>query len=124
LDMGRATAECDVAVLGGGHGATAEMLLAGKPVLELPVALEQRMTAEAVERLGAGLRAATDDVESVRSSLVRLLGDDGYARMARRFAGRYAAFDPRVQRRATPPAPDTQQPRRPRTSRTYFAVNS
>ena len=36
VDVARAAAECDLAVLNGGHGVTAEMLLAGKPILLVP----------------------------------------------------------------------------------------
>jgi UDP:flavonoid glycosyltransferase YjiC (YdhE family) len=48
MDVTRAAAECDVAVLNGGHGVTAEMLLAGKPVLAVPLVLEHQMTGEAL----------------------------------------------------------------------------
>ena len=54
VDVAKAAAECDVAVLNGGHGVVAEMLLAGKPVLAVPLVLEQQMTSEALRRLGAG----------------------------------------------------------------------
>ena len=39
--------QCDVAVLNGGHGVTSQMLLAGKPVLEIPLAMEQRLLTSA-----------------------------------------------------------------------------
>jgi UDP:flavonoid glycosyltransferase YjiC (YdhE family) len=54
LDLGAAARECDFAILNAGHGATAPMLLAGKPVLELPLQLEQSLTASAVADMGAG----------------------------------------------------------------------
>ena len=97
--MSKAAAECDVAVLGGGHGATAEMLLAGKPVLEVPIALEQRLTAEAVVRMGAGVHAAAEEPQAVREGLEQLLDNNRLADAARRFAARYAAFEPARQRR-------------------------
>lgn len=100
LDLGRAAAECDAAVLGGGHGTTAEMLLAGKPVLQIPPAREQRMVAEAVTRLGAGLDASARQPGSVRAALAALLSDDRYGAAARRFADRYARFRPQRQREA------------------------
>jgi hypothetical protein len=100
LGLRRAAAECDLAVLGGGHGATAEVLLAGKPVLELPAAREQRMVADAVARLGAGEVALPKRGDDVRGKLHRMLASDGYRRAAERFARRYLAFDPRRQREA------------------------
>ena len=73
------------------------MLLAGKPLLLLPLMLEQRLTADAVVRLGAGERAAPNDVASVREKLDALLGSDGHAAAARRFAENHADFDPAAQ---------------------------
>jgi UDP:flavonoid glycosyltransferase YjiC (YdhE family) len=100
LDLRRAARECDLAVLGGGHGATAEVLLAGKPVLELPAAREQRMVADAVVRLGAGELAQPKRGNDVRQKLSLMLASDDYRRAADRFAHRYATFDPRRQREA------------------------
>jgi UDP:flavonoid glycosyltransferase YjiC (YdhE family) len=53
LDGARAAAECDVAVLNGGHGVVAELLLAGKPMLAVPLVLERQITGDALRRLGA-----------------------------------------------------------------------
>jgi UDP:flavonoid glycosyltransferase YjiC (YdhE family) len=100
LDLRRAAAECDLAVLGGGHGATIEMLLAGKPVLEIPAAREQRMVADAVARLGAGEVAQPKRPDDIRQKLALMLGSDDYRDAARRFARRYQSFDPRRQRAA------------------------
>jgi UDP:flavonoid glycosyltransferase YjiC (YdhE family) len=100
LDLRAAAAGCDLAVLGGGHGATAEVLLAGKPVLELPAAREQRMVADAVARLGAGEVALPKRGDDVRGKLALMLASDGYRGAAERFARRYSAFDPRRQRGA------------------------
>ena len=100
LDLRRATRECDVAVLNGGHGATAEMLLAGKPLLEIPLALEQRLTANAVKGLGAGEAAAATTATCVRASVDQLTDEVRYTTAATRFAGRYAAYDAAGQERA------------------------
>ena len=104
LDVARASRECDVAVLNGGHGVTAQMLLAGKPVLTVPLVLEQTMTGRALERIGAGLSAPPARGEpwewSGRAKLEAVLNDDRFAEGAQRFAERYAKFDPKRQRRA------------------------
>ena len=104
VDVARAAAECDVAVLNGGHGVVAEMLLAGKPVLAVPLVLEQQMTGEALRRLGAGDAAPPRKGEpwewTGRAKLEAVLNDDRYAEGARRFAQRYAKFDRAAQREA------------------------
>lgn len=98
MDLARAAKECDAAVLGGGHGATAEVLLAGKPVLEVPGALEQRLGAEAVKRLGAGLDAPAKEPQRIGEALEALLAGDRFSAAARRFSQRYTRFDAAEQR--------------------------
>ena len=104
LDIARAAAECDVAVLNGGHGVVCEMLLAGKPVLAVPLVLEQQMTGEALRRLGAGESAPPRRGEpwewTGRAKLEAVLNDGSCAEGARRFADRYAKFDRAAQREA------------------------
>ncbi len=46
VNMARAGQGCDLAILNGTHGATAQILLAGKPSLHFPLFLEQGMLAE------------------------------------------------------------------------------
>ena len=100
LDVPRVGRECDAAVLNGGHGVTAEMLLAGKPVLQIPLALEQRLTAEAVKRLGAGEVANAASTDEVRAAVDAVAGEVGYGNAAARFSERYSRFDPVRQREA------------------------
>jgi UDP:flavonoid glycosyltransferase YjiC (YdhE family) len=104
IDVAAASRECDLAVLNGGHGVTCEMLLAGKPVLAVPLVLEQQMTGDAVKRVGAGESAPPRRGEpwewAGRAKLEAMLSEDCYATAARRFADRYAAFDPARQREA------------------------
>ena len=96
VDLRRAAAECDAAVLHAGQGATAAVLLAGKPILQIPLVLEQRLTAEATARLGAGLVVSdrAKDPAAAAAKLDDLLTEPGYATAARRFALRYQSFDP------------------------------
>ena len=100
VDLRHAAAECDAAVLSGGHGTTAELLLAGKPVVQVPGALEQRLMAAATKRLGVGEVARPGPVHAVRVALEGVLDDRTYRDAAGRFTGRYASFDPQRQRRA------------------------
>jgi len=94
LDMSRVAHECDLAILNGGHGSTAAMLMHGKPILEIPILLEQLVTSRAVVRLGAGLGASPKDSHQIGQKLMAMLTGDHYAQAARRFAAKYADFDP------------------------------
>jgi glycosyltransferase involved in cell wall biosynthesis/UDP:flavonoid glycosyltransferase YjiC (YdhE family) len=104
VDVARASRECHLAVLNGGHAVTSEMLLAGKPVLAVPLAFEQQLTGEVLRRLGAGESAPPRRGEpwdwSGRPKLDALLTDERYTVAARRFGQRYASFDRHRQRRA------------------------
>ena len=104
VDVARAAAECDLAVLNGGHGVTAQMLLAGKPVLAVPLVLEQQITGDALRRLGAGDAAPPRRGEpwawTGRTKLEALLGNERYGSAVKCFARRYAAFDGEQQRQA------------------------
>jgi UDP:flavonoid glycosyltransferase YjiC (YdhE family) len=93
LDHHAVAAECDAAILHGSHGTTVCMLLAGKPMLQLPLQLEQFMTANAVMGLGAGLSAQANEDGQVSMALSAFLESDAFAAGARRFAQRYADFD-------------------------------
>jgi hypothetical protein len=100
LDTSLVARQCDLAILNAGHGTTAEMLMAGKPVLQLPIHLEQTLNAAATVRLGAGLSAAINRPEEIAVKLMALLCSDIHAAAARRFAERCAGFDPARQVRS------------------------
>ncbi|HZN65926.1 MAG TPA: hypothetical protein VFB66_11580 [Tepidisphaeraceae bacterium] len=78
LDLARVGQECDSAVLNAGHGVTAEMLLAGKPILQIPLALEQRLTADGVARMGAGLKVPAGQPDHVRPALEAVLNESRF----------------------------------------------
>ncbi len=71
------------------------MLLAGKPILQIPLYLEQQLTARAVKRCGAGLCADGQKPNEVKARLAEMLQSEKYAAAARRFAKRHVDFDPR-----------------------------
>jgi UDP:flavonoid glycosyltransferase YjiC (YdhE family) len=95
--MELASGECHLAILHGGHGATAAMLLAGKPILQIPLVVEQLLTTVATIRLGAALVARPNSSQELSDALLTLLGSEGHACAARQFAARYAAFNPEDQ---------------------------
>jgi len=92
LDLDRAAAECGLAILNGTHGTTATMLLAGKPMLQIPLFLEQGLNSRAVERLGAGLKAEPNRPEQIAVRLMRLMDSPQYAEAAKQFAAKRGDF--------------------------------
>jgi len=97
VDLREVGRSCDLAVLNGNHGTTFSMLLAGKPTLQLPITLEQALFSQAVQRLGAAVVAPVDAPQAAVAGLMEMLGSESYAQAARRFAARYADYDPRRQ---------------------------
>jgi hypothetical protein len=92
LDMAAVGKQCDLAILHGGQGSTASMLLAGKPILEIPIVLEQYHNALAVEKMGAGLKANQQEPECVQRQLRIMLGEDKFKAGAEAFSRKYADF--------------------------------
>ena len=93
LDVTPVARECDLAILHGGHGMLALMLLSGKPLLILPLYLEMLINASSALKLGAGLTAPQLRPEDMRQKLRRLLEEPGFGEAARRFAERYTDLD-------------------------------
>ncbi len=93
LDMARVSAECDMAILHAGHGSTASMLLAGKPILQLPFNVEQFHTAKNTERFGAGLMAKIGDPVEILGGFDRLIADATMREAAAGFALRHKGFN-------------------------------
>jgi len=92
VDMPQAAAQCDLAILNCGLYTTARMLLAGKPILALPISGEQQVVAANAVRLGAAV-CVPDEPEEIKRGLDQMLASDQYAQAARAFAARYADFD-------------------------------
>ena len=97
LNLHQVGKHCDFAILNGTHGTTVSMLLAGKPILQVPIYLEQALNSAAVARLGAELTAEPTRPERIAEKLRALVNSDVYAEAARRFAARYADFVPERQ---------------------------
>jgi hypothetical protein len=92
-DMMQVSAECDVGITNANHGTICDLLLAGKPVLMIPLTSEQYLLARRVEEGGLGLLAAANDIDAPRGALVRLLEDNSFRKAAKEFQGRYAQLD-------------------------------
>lgn len=94
LHMAHAAAKCDLAILNAGHGTTASMLLAGKPMLLMPLYIEQLLNAQAAERVGAARWVLASSRGRLSPLLHHMLGESKYRAAAQAFASRYAGFVP------------------------------
>jgi hypothetical protein len=97
VNMEQACQQCDLSILHATHGSVAAALLAGKPMLLLPLFLEQGITARRVVALGAGVSARIDRPKQIESALRALVDLSKYAEAAHRFSIRYAEFNQQAQ---------------------------
>jgi UDP:flavonoid glycosyltransferase YjiC (YdhE family) len=97
LDLRQAAAECDLAVLAGGLATTIAFHLAGKPILHVPIYLEQGLNATSTVRLGAGMIAFPRGEDHTAGQLAELLNNPRYTDAARHFAARYAGCSPEAE---------------------------
>ncbi|MCD2516247.1 hypothetical protein LQ564_07945 [Massilia sp. G4R7] len=89
-----ALAECELVVCHAGEATTAQSLLAGRPLLLLPMATESLLMARQVERIGAGINALAAPGPCDWDGVVgALLDTPAYRDAARAFARRHAGFD-------------------------------
>ncbi|CAE7468737.1 unnamed protein product, partial [Symbiodinium sp. CCMP2456] len=86
IDLQPLLESCDVAVLNGGHVAACDLLLAGTPMLTIPLTLEQAATARRIRENGAGLDASVYDLNAIGYALEKLIGDASYTEAARAIA--------------------------------------
>ena len=90
LNLHQVGAGCDLGITCGNFVTTANILLAGKPVLVMPLDLEKYMLGRRVEQLGAGLAAPGLLPAGMIGKLQALLNDARYRQAAEQFAARYA----------------------------------
>jgi hypothetical protein len=92
FDIVAASKQCDAAICHAGHGTVSAMLLAGKPVLLLPMQLEQFLLSRRIADLGAGLLIDqyTFDQNSA-GKLQQLLENEKFYARARGFSEKYQA---------------------------------
>ena len=92
VDLARAVAEAELVICHSGHGAISAALLAGKPLLLLPLNMEQRMLSARVMEAGAGLAAPALAPDGMRQKFQRLMAEPAFTAAARGFAERYAGL--------------------------------
>jgi hypothetical protein len=93
VDIAAQLKDCNLAIINGTAGAGTQCLLAGVPLLTLPLYMEQLIFSRRVVELGAGLVAEPNRVEQFAPRLSAILEDDCYRKAAREFARRYADYD-------------------------------
>lgn len=93
LAMHKVAADAGLALLHAGHGSTARMLLAGTPIVQLPVNVEQYHTAVNTERLGAGIMADLADPAAICAAIDRAVASSELADAASSFAREHASYD-------------------------------
>ena len=92
----KAMARADLLVCNGGSGLVYQALAHGKPILGLPVNMDQHLVMHAVAGRGAGLSLRTRQVcpANIRARAMELLSNPAYAAAAGRLAGRIAQTNP------------------------------
>jgi len=85
---------CDLGITNASHGVTASLLLGGKPLLQLPVFVEQFLIANRVAQLGAGTIVPPGHQPGFDQALRTMLGDDRFRQAAKGFAQRHSDHDP------------------------------
>ncbi|REK15827.1 MAG: hypothetical protein DWQ37_08390 [Planctomycetota bacterium] len=93
LAIDEIASSCDLAIVNAGHNTVARLLVAGRPILALPISGEQETVANNAARVGAAKKAAVDRPEDALPALEAMLKDDTYARAAQQFSCKYADFD-------------------------------
>lgn len=97
LDMQRVVDECDAALVYASHATVAQCLLAGKPLVAVPMHNEQLINSRNVAAIGAGICVSQLEPIHPAEALEKVLNDPSYAQNARKFADKYAEFDPQQQ---------------------------
>jgi len=93
VDLRAAVTGADLVICHSGHGTISAALRAGKPLLLLPLNMEQRMLSARVMEIGAGLAAPALTPEGMQQKFQRLLTEPAFTVAARAFAERYAGLE-------------------------------
>ncbi len=93
VKMARAVEECDLVMCHAGHGTVALALLTGRPLLLLPIDVEQVLTSRNVVTYGAGKMVNVDSRNPPYWRLIsEILGNPAYAERASAFAEAHRDF--------------------------------
>jgi hypothetical protein len=95
VDMRRVATECDIGITNGSHSTTIDLLLAGKPIIQVPLTREQLVVAQNTHRLGGGIILLPDARDHLDGAVRHVLYDPSYAIAAGGFAVRHRYLDPK-----------------------------
>jgi UDP:flavonoid glycosyltransferase YjiC (YdhE family) len=96
-NLRQAFEQCDLVVLHATHGVATEALLAGKPLVNLPLTLEQLLLAQRIQQVRAGVTGRADDPACVLDLLRSALDNPQLTTGAQAFAQRYKPLNPAQQ---------------------------
>jgi len=97
-DMGQVLAEADALICHGSFGTVWEGLLAGVPMLCLPVHMEQFLATSSLTSLGAAIQLGADAAKETMVAAIRdLLQQPDFSRSAESIAKKYGNYDPAAQ---------------------------
>ena len=90
VDLTKLAPECYIAITNANATTSARFLLAGKPVLMIPLHLEQELFAHAVTRQGLGTTVRPNEPQHLFPQLATLMNDSACHDAATKFAAKYA----------------------------------
>ncbi|WP_207396455.1 glycosyltransferase [Bremerella alba] len=85
---------CDIAILNGSHGTTCDLLLAGKPILQIPLTFEQALLTHRTVKMGVALDASPEQPRQAIQQLGTLLNNREFGERAQAFAKKLRWFNP------------------------------
>ncbi len=91
VDMNEVCNSADAVVCNSGSGTVTTALHAGKPLVMLPIHVEQFLVARRVQSIGAGLLLLDDRIDRLGESVERVITQPSYREAALAFSRRYAA---------------------------------
>jgi UDP:flavonoid glycosyltransferase YjiC (YdhE family) len=100
LRMRSALADCDLILCHAGHGTVAQALLAGRPLVLIPLYIDQLLTARRVVSHGAATMVHPESKAPNYKQLIRDTLDGACADEAKAFASKYKDFNPDGQTQA------------------------
>lgn len=86
IDLNAAAKQCDAAILNGTNATVGQILMAGIPMLNIPLVLEQDYNSRAVQRLGAGLIASPNRPAELAARVTDLFTSEQLYENAKSFA--------------------------------------
>jgi hypothetical protein len=97
VDLTWVADQTSIAILNGLHGATAAFLLAGKPILQLPMRIEDYLVAKRSTEFGASLIVNPFKPDDIPHAIGRLLSEPNFAIRADQFRDQYRTWNPQTQ---------------------------